>query len=198
VQLGRKVMDPPGQARPDWRIVQDIARRIGLDWTYESPSEVFDEMVALMPSYQNLTYDNLGLSGKLYRTPIQSNRRHDRDVDEKFKHRRRARPPGARPVAAAQELPDADFPLVLNTGRLLEHWHTGSMTRRSFALDAISPIAEVYMHPKDAADRGLAHGEMVRARSRGGRSSCKCGSATVSSWATASSRSTSGRRRPTC
>src|SRR6476661_4472 len=66
VQLGRKVMDPPGQARPDWEIVQDIARRIGLDWSYGGPSEVFDEMVALVPSYRNLRYDNLGLSGKLY------------------------------------------------------------------------------------------------------------------------------------
>ena len=66
VQLGRKVMDPPGQARPDWEIVQDIARRIGLDWSYGAPSEVFDEMVALVPSYKNLHYDNLGLSGKLY------------------------------------------------------------------------------------------------------------------------------------
>ena len=67
-----------------------------------------------------------------------------------------------------RELPDADYPLVLNTGRLLEHWHTGSMTRRSFALDTIAPVAEVYMHPKDAADRGVAHGEMVRVRSRRG------------------------------
>jgi formate dehydrogenase major subunit len=68
----------------------------------------------------------------------------------------------------AKELPDAEYPLVLNTGRLLEHWHTGSMTRRSFALDTISPIAEVYMHPKDAADRGVVHGERVRVRSRRG------------------------------
>src|SRR4029078_6023725 len=66
VQLGRKAMDPPGEARTDWEIVQDIARRIGLPWDYQSPSEVFDEMVALMPSYQNLSYSNLGLSGKLY------------------------------------------------------------------------------------------------------------------------------------
>jgi formate dehydrogenase major subunit len=68
----------------------------------------------------------------------------------------------------AKELPDAEYPLVLNTGRLLEHWHTGSMTRRSYALDAISPVAEVYLHPKDAAERGLAHGQMARVRSRRG------------------------------
>ncbi|MBN9103295.1 MULTISPECIES: formate dehydrogenase subunit alpha [unclassified Pseudonocardia] len=169
VQLGRKVMDAPGQARPDWEIVQDIARRIGLDWNYGAPSEVFDEMVSLMASYRNLSYDNLGLSGKLY--PNADPEHSDGTIvmfDEHFNT-----DDGLAHLVPAQwlppkELPDAEYPLVLNTGRLLEHWHTGSMTRRSFALDAISPVAEVYMHPKDAADRGLAHGQMVRARSRRG------------------------------
>ena len=169
VQLGRKVMDPPGQARTDWEIVQDIARRIGLPWNYQSPNEIFDEMVALMPSYKNLSYANLGLSGKLYPnadpehsdgTIVMFNEKFN--TDDGLAHLKPAEwlPP--------KELPDFEYPLVLNTGRLLEHWHTGSMTRRSFALDAIAPQAEVYMHPKDAADRGLSHGEMVRARSRRG------------------------------
>ncbi|MEV4087974.1 formate dehydrogenase subunit alpha, partial [Nonomuraea fuscirosea] len=169
VQLGRKVMDPPGQARVDWEIIQDIARRIGLDWSYSSASEVFDEMVALMPSYANLRHDNLGLSGKLY--PNADPDHSDGTVvlfDERFNT-----DDGLAHLVPAQwlpakELPDAEFPLVLNTGRLLEHWHTGSMTRRSYALDAISPIAEVYMHPKDAADRGLSHGQTARVRSRRG------------------------------
>ncbi|MFI7673808.1 formate dehydrogenase subunit alpha [Actinophytocola sp. NPDC049390] len=169
VQLGRKVMDPPGEARVDWEIVQDIARRVGLDWHYGSPSEIFDEMVALMPSYANLKHENLGLSGKLY--PNEDPDHSDGTIvlfDERFNT-----DDGLAHLVPAQwlpakELPDAEYPLVLNTGRLLEHWHTGSMTRRSFALDTISPIAEVYMHPKDAADRGLAHGELVRVRSRRG------------------------------
>jgi formate dehydrogenase major subunit len=169
VQLGRKVMDPPGEARVDWEIVQDIANRIGLDWHYVSPSEVFDEMVALMPSYRNLRHDNLGLTGKLY--PNEDPDTLDGTIvmfDERFNT-----DDGLAHLVPAQwlpakELPDGDYPLVLNTGRLLEHWHTGSMTRRSFALDTISPVAEVYMHPKDAADRGLAHGQMVRVRSRRG------------------------------
>ena len=169
VQLGRKVMDPPGEARVDWEIVQDIAQRIGLDWHYGSPSEIFDEMVALMPSYKNLKHENLGLSGKLY--PNEDPDHSDGTIvlfDERFNT-----DDGLAHLVPAQwlpakELPDAEYPLVLNTGRLLEHWHTGSMTRRSYALDTISPIAEVYMHPKDAADRGLAHGELVRVRSRRG------------------------------
>ncbi|GAA5110510.1 formate dehydrogenase subunit alpha [Pseudonocardia adelaidensis] len=169
VQLGRKVLDAPGQARPDWEIVQDIARRMGLDWHYESPSDVFDEMVELMPSYANLRWDNLGSTGKLY--PNADPEHTDGTIvmfDDRFNT-----DDGLAHLVPAQwlpprELPDADYPMVLNTGRLLEHWHTGSMTRRSFALDAISPVAEVYMHPKDAADRGLAHGERARVRSRRG------------------------------
>jgi len=169
VQLGRKVMDPPGQARVDWEVVQDIANRVGLDWRYSAPSEVFDEMVALMPSYKNLRHDNLGLSGKLY--PNDDPETLDGTVvmfDERFNT-----DDGLAHLVPAQwlpakELPDGEYPLVLNTGRLLEHWHTGSMTRRSYALDTISPVAEVYMHPKDAADRGLVHGQMARVRSRRG------------------------------
>jgi len=169
VQLGRKVMDPPGQARVDWEVVQDIANRIGLDWHYSSPSEVFDEMVALMPSYKNLRHDNLGLSGKLY--PNDDPETLDGTIvmfDERFNTDDGLAHLVPAHWLPAKELPDGEYPLVLNTGRLLEHWHTGSMTRRSYALDTISPIAEVYMHPKDAADRGLAHGQMARVRSRRG------------------------------
>ncbi|TWF79081.1 NAD-dependent formate dehydrogenase catalytic subunit /NAD-dependent formate dehydrogenase iron-sulfur protein [Pseudonocardia hierapolitana] len=169
VQLGRKVLDAPGQARPDWEIVQDIARRVGLDWQYESPSDVFDEMVELMPSYANLRWDNLGASGKLYPN---ADPEHTDGTVVMFDERFNTEDGLAHLVPAewlpAKELPDAEYPMVLNTGRLLEHWHTGSMTRRSFALDAISPVAEVYMHPKDAADRGLVHGERARVRSRRG------------------------------
>ncbi len=169
VQLGRKVMDPPGEARADWWIEQEIARRVGLDWNYGSPSEVFDEMVALMPSYTNLAYGNLGSSGKLYPN---ADPEHSDGTIVMFDERFNTDDGLAHLVPAqwlpARELPDGEYPLVLNTGRLLEHWHTGSMTRRSFALDAISPVAEVYMHPKDAADRGLTHGQMALVRSRRG------------------------------
>ncbi|HZE00723.1 MAG TPA: formate dehydrogenase subunit alpha [Pseudonocardiaceae bacterium] len=169
VQLGRRVLEPPGQARVDWEILQDLAQRLGLDWHYSGPREVFDEMVSLMPNYANLSYDNLGDTGKLY--PNADPEHSDGTVvlfDERFNT-----DDGLAHLVPAQwlpakELPNAEYPLVLNTGRLLEHWHTGSMTRRSYALDTIAPEAEVYVHPKDAADRGLAHGEMVRVLSRRG------------------------------
>jgi formate dehydrogenase major subunit len=169
VQLGRKVLDPPGQARVDWEITQDIARRVGLDWTYASPREVFDEMVSVMPSYANLSYDNLGSTGKLYPN---ADPEHSDGTVVMFDERFNTSDGLAHLVPAewlpAKELPDEEFPFVLNTGRLLEHWHTGSMTRRSFALDTIAPRAEVYLHPQDAARVGVVDGGLARVRSRRG------------------------------
>jgi formate dehydrogenase major subunit len=169
VQLGRKVLDPPGQARVDWEVVQDIANRIGLDWHYTSPREIFDEVVSVMPSYTNLSYDNLGLSGKLYPNPDPE---HSDGMVVMFGEKFNTADGLAHLVPAewlpAKELPDEQYPFVLNTGRLLQHWHTGTMTRRSYALDAISPRAEVYLNPGDAAALGLADGSQARVTSRRG------------------------------
>jgi formate dehydrogenase major subunit len=169
VQLGRKVLDPPGQARVDWEVVQDIANRIGLDWSYESPREIFEEIVSVMRSYTNLSYDNLGLTGKLYPNPDPE---HSDGTVVMFGERFNTADGLAHLVPAewlpARELPSEDYPFVLNTGRLLQHWHTGSMTRRSYALDAISPRAQVYVNPADAAGLGLADGQMARVTSRRG------------------------------
>ena len=201
VQLGRKVMDPPGQARVDWEIVQDIANRIGLGWNYSAPSEVFDEMVALMPSYKNLRLRQPRPDRQALPEPGPGAHATARSSCST----RSSTPTTGWPTwcppqwLPAKELPDGEYPFVLNTGRLLEHWHTGSMTRRSYALDAIAP-----------GRRGVpAPGGRRRPRARrtarwpgsapaAGRSSCRSASRTGSSSATASSRSTSGRRRRTC
>ncbi|MBV9048847.1 MAG: molybdopterin-dependent oxidoreductase, partial [Solirubrobacterales bacterium] len=169
VQLGRKVLDPPGQARVDWKIIQDLSNRIGLPMHYESTSEIFDELVGLMPNYTNLTYDNLGATGKLYPNP-------DPQASDGtvvlFQDAFNTDDGRAHLVPAewmpARELPSEEFPFVLNTGRLLEHWHTGSMTRRSFALDSISPKAIVYLDPGDARKLGIGDGEFARVTSRRG------------------------------
>jgi formate dehydrogenase major subunit len=169
VQLGRKVLDPPGQARVDWEVVQDIANRVGLGWNYTSARDVFEEIVSVMASYTNLSYDNLGLTGKLYPNPDPE---HSDGTVVMFGEKFNTDDGLAHLVPAewlpAKELPSEEYPFVLNTGRLLEHWHTGSMTRRSYALDAISPVAEVYLHPADAAGLGIADGEMARVSSRRG------------------------------
>ncbi|MEK6230115.1 MAG: molybdopterin-dependent oxidoreductase, partial [Actinomycetota bacterium] len=146
VQIGRKVLDAPGEARLDWHIIQDISNRIGLEMSYESPREIFDELVSVMPNYAGLSYDNLGQSGKLYPN---SDPEHSDGTVVLFEDRFGTDDGKAHLVPAewlpAKELPSDEFPFVLNTGRLLEHWHTGSMTRRSFALDAIQPEAHVFL-----------------------------------------------------
>jgi formate dehydrogenase major subunit len=153
----------------DWEVVQDIANRIGLGWNYAAPREVFEEIVAVMPNYANLTYDNLGPTGKLYPNPDPE---HSDGTVVMFGEQFKTDDGLAHLVPAewlpAKELPSAEYPVILSTGRLLEHWHTGSMTRRSFALDTISPRPEVYLHPEDAAEFGLADGEMARVTSRRG------------------------------
>ncbi|MEZ5120681.1 MAG: formate dehydrogenase subunit alpha [Solirubrobacterales bacterium] len=169
VQLGRKVLEPRGQARPDWQIIQDISNRIGLPMDYAHPSEIFDELVSVMPNYSGLSYDNLGLTGKLYPNsdPLHS----DGTVvlfDEHF-----GTDDGLAHLVPAEwlpakELPNDEYPFILNTGRLLEHWHTGSMTRRSFALDAIQPEPHVFLNPDDAKAMGVGDGDFVRISSRRG------------------------------
>ena len=169
VQIGRKVLESPGEAREDWRILCDVATRIGLPMEYDSPREIFDELVSLMPNYSGLSYDNLGEQGKLYPNPDPE---HSDGTVVLFDEEFGTDDGKAHLVPAewlpAKELPDEEFPFVLNTGRLLEHWHTGSMTRRSYALDTIAPEAHVYLNPDDAAEMGVAEGDFVRITSRRG------------------------------
>jgi formate dehydrogenase major subunit len=169
VQIGRKALEPPGEARPDWEIICDISNRIGLPMEYGSVSEIFDEMVALAPAYSGLEYENLGPAGKLYPNPDPL---HEDGTVVLFGESFATHDGKAHLVPAewmpAKELPDEEFPFVLNTGRLLEHWHTGSMTRRSFALDAIQPQAMVFVHHADAERLGIGEGDFVRVTSRRG------------------------------
>jgi formate dehydrogenase major subunit len=169
VQLGRKVIDSPGQARPDWQIIQEISNRIGLEMDYESPRAIFDELVSLTHNYTGLAYDNLGATGKLYPNPDPE---HSDGTVVLFTEQFGTDDGKAHLVPAewlpAKELPSDEYPFVLNTGRLLEHWHTGSMTRRSYALDAIQPEAHCYLNPRDAALMGIAEGDYVRITSRRG------------------------------
>jgi formate dehydrogenase major subunit len=169
VQIGHKVLESPGEAREDWRIICEVAARIGLPMDYESPSQIFDELVSLMPNYSGLSYDNLGATGKLYPNPDPE---HSDGTVVLFDESFGTDDGKAHLVPAewmpAKELPDDEFPFVLNTGRLLEHWHTGSMTRRSYALDAIEPEANVFLNPSDAEEMGIAEGDFARITSRRG------------------------------
>ncbi len=169
VQVGRPVIDSPGDAKQDWEIVCEIARRMGLDMQYESPAAVFDEFASLTKNYAGLSHENLGSTGKLWPCPDPGN---EDGVQILFgdgfptaSGRGRFVPCPYRP---ADELPDNEYPFVLTTGRVLEHWHTGSMTRRSQALSSIEPNAFVALHPTDAATLDVTDGDQLAVSSRRG------------------------------
>jgi formate dehydrogenase major subunit len=168
VQIGRKVLEPPGDAKADWWITCEISRRMGYPMDYASPSEVFDELASLSPSLRGLNYGNLGLTGKLWPCPDPTTDGINVLFDVDFPTadgRGKLVPAEWKPAA---ELPDADYPLILNTGRVLEHWHGGSMTRRSKALDAIEPASFIEIHPGDCARLGLKDGDRARVTTRRG------------------------------
>ncbi len=169
VQLGNTVIDAPGSARADWEIICDISNRMGYAMDYDGPADIFDELVSAGKSYRGLAHKNLGPTGKLYPCPDPD---HSDGTVVMFGEGFPTANGRARFVAAehsgADELPDNDYPFILVTGRVLEHWHTGSMTRRSKALDAIEPEAFVSVHPEDAAAQGIKPGDWIEVRSRRG------------------------------
>ena len=169
VQIGRPALRPPGHARLDWTIVCEVATRMGYPMHYESVADIFDEFVALTRDYQGIDYSNLGATGRLWPAPDRSATDGVQILfDEGFPTADRRGKLVPCEFAPAKELPDVEYPFVLNTGRLLEHWHTGTMTRRSYALDAIQPDAFVEVHPADLAALGLADHDYVRVSSRRG------------------------------
>jgi formate dehydrogenase major subunit len=168
VQVGRKVLDPPGEARPDWQVIGDLSTRFGYEMHYDSPSEVFAELTSLAPSYGGLTYELLSTRGRLWPCPDLAS-----DGEQILFADRFPTPDGRgklvpAPYKPAAEVPDDQYPMVLNTGRELVHWHTGTMTRRAAVLDAIEPTATVTVHPEDLANLGVSAGAPVKVTSRRG------------------------------
>ena len=170
VQLGRAAISPPGEARQDLWIVQELARRLGLDWNYAGPREVFEEMRRAMPSIAGISWERLEREGAVtYPCRDESDPGQPVIFTERFPTadgRGRFVPAQFRPAA---ELPDADYPFVLITGRVLEHWHTGAMTRRSEVLDALEPAAHIDVHPDDLATQGGRAGDFVTLETRRGK-----------------------------
>jgi formate dehydrogenase major subunit len=169
VQIGRAALHPPGEARLDWQILCDLSTRLGFPMAYNSPAEIFAEFADLTKNYQGLTYERLGRAGKLWPCPDPEK---EDGTAVLFGNGFPTRTGRGRFVPCdfrgPHELPDAEFPLILNTGRLLEHWHTGTMTRRAQALDALQPAPFVEVHPQDLSRLGVEPGEIVTVRSRRG------------------------------
>ncbi|MEQ8230807.1 MAG: molybdopterin dinucleotide binding domain-containing protein, partial [Gammaproteobacteria bacterium] len=170
VQLGRQAIAPPGEARQDLWIIEQMARRLGLEWDYADIVDVFDEMREATPSIAGMTWERLeredsitypclaeGDPGEpiLFREAFPTPNGRARFVPAEYTH--------------AAELPDQDYPNILITGRQLEHWHTGSMTRNASVLNAIEPEPMVNVHPDDMAATGVSEGDFIVVESRRGR-----------------------------
>ena len=169
VQMGRKALPLPGSARQDLEIIIALAQRLGLEWTYTHPREVFAEMTQAMPSLKNITWDRLERESSVtYPCDAPDEPGHDIVFGNGFPTESgRGRFVPAQLISPAEE-PDAEYPLVLTTGRQLEHWHTGSMTRRSSVLDHLEPEAVAYVSARDLERIGLRSGDMMRVSTRRG------------------------------
>jgi formate dehydrogenase major subunit len=175
VQLGKQAINPPGQARPDLWIIQDIAKRMGLNWNYQGEfdgvAQVYDEMRrAMHTAISGITWERLQRESSVtYPCLTEDDPGSPTVFLQKF-----ATDDGRvhlvpADIIPANERPDDQFPFVLITGRQLEHWHTGSMTRRASVLDAIEPMATASMCGEDLAKMGLDTGDVITVQSRRGK-----------------------------
>ncbi|MFP8779262.1 formate dehydrogenase subunit alpha [Hydrogenophaga sp. RWCD_12] len=170
VQMGRQAVPPPGDARQDLWIIQEIGKRLGLPWNNDHVSQVFDEMRLTMPSIAGITWDRLDREHAVT-YPC----RNEGDPGEPVVFTDSFPREGGKArivpvdIIPAAERPDAEYPMVLITGRQLEHWHTGSMTRRASVLDAIEPDPTALIHPLDMAGLGIQPGDVITIESRRGR-----------------------------
>ncbi len=174
VQMGRRALAPPGDARPDLWIIQQIARGMGLAWNYPGPESgvaaVYEEMrQAMHAAIEGITWERLERESSVTYPCLSAD-----DPGQPTVFIDRFPTPDGRvklvpaDIIPANERPDADYPFVLITGRQLEHWHTGSMTRRATVLDAIEPMATASMNAADMQALGLQPGDRVTVQSRRG------------------------------
>jgi formate dehydrogenase major subunit len=175
IQISRPALPLPGEARQDLWIIVELARRLGLNWQHRPAQQVYEEFRALMPGLTGLTWERLEKDGGgTYPCAALGEPGQDILFAKTF-----PTPTGkARLVPALMvppdETPDADYPLILTTGRQLEHWHTGAMTRRAATLDELEPVPLLRLHPDELARLGLVSGQEVEVATRRGSLSLAC------------------------
>lgn len=169
IQMGRPALDPPGAARRDFDILVAMGQQLGLAWNYTHPRDVFTEMKKVMRSLDHISWDRLEREDAVT-YPCQSDDAPGQKVvfaDRFPTATGRARFVPAEPMPPG-EWPDEAYPMILTTGRELEHWHTGAMTRRATVLDALEPAATVSLNPDTMRRLGILAGETVRLVTRRG------------------------------
>jgi len=174
VQLARKAINTPGDAKQDLWIIQELAKRMGLDWNYSGPDEVYDELSGCMESMQNISWERLVNEGAVT-YPCDGSDKPGNEVifGEGFPTENKKGRFVPAKIISPDETPDSKFPLILTTGRLLEHWHTGSMTARSKVLSTIEPQPYVNMSGNEMKKNNFSQDEMVELSTRRGKVSVK-------------------------
>lgn len=166
VQRIRPALAPPGEARPDWQIITDLAQRLGAHWSYQEPADIFTELASVTPQYGGMSYKRLEAGGLQWPCPTPEHPGTPvLHVGQFARGKGLFMPVDYRPPVEAT---DAEYPLILSTGRMLFHWHGGTLSRRSVGLDTIAPEAEVEINPADAAHYRIQNGELVQVSSRRG------------------------------
>ena len=169
VQMGRRALPLPGEAKVDWWITQEIARRIGLPWNYQHPRDIYTEMASLMPALDNISWDRIERqSAVTYPSDAPDKPGHDVVFGDRFPTQDGRGKLVPAKILPPDERPDTEYPFVLSTGRQLEHWHTGAMTRRATTLDALEPGAVASLSRGTIAKLGIKPGDMVRVTTRRG------------------------------
>ena len=169
IQLAHRAIDPPGEARPDLDILVELTRRVGLEAPYETAADVMDEIARVTPSWRGVSHARLdGGPGLQYPVPDAAHEGTPYLFADGFPTADGRATMVPVEFLSAAELPDDAYPFWMNTGRQLYHWHTGTMTRRSFGLDAREPTPTVEVSPADARELGLRDGDPVRITSRRG------------------------------
>jgi formate dehydrogenase major subunit len=169
IQLSDAALPPPGQARLDLEILIDLSNRLGLLTTWRGPAEVMREIASVTPNWRGVSHEMLETRRSI-QYPVETP---DSDGTPFLFAEHFPSPDGRALFVPVEflppnELPDADFPFFLNTGRQMYHWHTGTMTRRSEGLDAREPVPVVEIGPADAFRLGVSEGDTVRVTSRRG------------------------------
>jgi formate dehydrogenase major subunit len=169
VQLGRCALKMPGDARQDWWIIQEMARRIGCDWHYGHPRDVFAEMTTVMPSLNNITWERLQAEDAVT-YPCNGPELPGEDIvfGERFPTASGRGKLAPATITSPDETPDEEYPMILTTGRQLEHWHTGVMTRRASVLDEIEPEAVASLSTVDLRRLDIPPGAVVKVTTRRG------------------------------
>jgi formate dehydrogenase major subunit len=169
IQMGRKALMSPGEAKEDWWITNEIGKRIGLDWNYNHPKDIFNEMKEAMPSLNNISWERLEEESSVTYPCNSPNSKGEEIVfGDKFPtNDGKGKFVFAR-VIPPDEVPDDKFPMILTTGRQLEHWHTGAMSRKASNLNAIEPEASASLSPSDIVRKKIQPGEMIKISTKRG------------------------------